>query len=406
MMPLADPSTAPYRNYVYWCRNAITLMAISLAVLVEYRCCLPRLVLSARSAVLISLFATAPSTVCVFACSLWIGFPLPFGLTIAAIPWTPSIVLPVLYLSRQVLRSDEQLRSDLKRYLFVHFCQIVNTLIYPAYMYVFVNLRGRYQSAFFLVLPLIKICTKNWISRFLPESSELKPEVVIFNIEDFHALYVSCALQTVASQSSTVLIILVDLIFFWISVADVNKLLKDGRATQHAKHVSPSQLFRKTGVKVSPKESQAGQSGALTAENGLQHASPRYSEVFFIIEYVVLIEFTEVILSVMYSILVTAIWYLPNLQYYPQFASLSQTHLRSTIANVLTYSALKFASFVVITVLLMRKVRFSTVHQLAFVLDKQRAAVQSKLILWTIFIIHSSLYHLGADYSFKFAWLR
>ncbi|TMW58450.1 hypothetical protein Poli38472_010009 [Pythium oligandrum] len=80
----------------------------------------------------------------------------------------------------------------------------------------------------------------------------------------------------------------------------------------------------------------------------------KMSQVLFVCEFVVLIEFTEVIVPVMYSIYIAAMSHLVNRAYYPQLANMSDSHLHRTIGNVLTYSALEFASFLLITIMLKR----------------------------------------------------
>ncbi|KAF1791698.1 hypothetical protein GQ600_26906 [Phytophthora cactorum] len=57
-------------------------------------------------------------------------------------------------------------------------------------------------------------------------SNDFKPEAVIFNVEVFNALYISNALQVASTQASTVTIMAVDLLHFWLSMYDVVEILK------------------------------------------------------------------------------------------------------------------------------------------------------------------------------------
>lgn len=126
------------------------------------------------------------------------------------------------------------------------------------------------------------------------------------------------------------------------------------------------------------------------------------------------------------------LFHLPNRVYYPQLGSMDEANLYATIQNVLIYAIMELCSFVTLYVVLKRKLHISAIHQLAFVLEKQCEMVQSKLILWVVFMLQSTLLHLGnfeatcriwlglqfyrlnflcccatgADYSFKFAWLQ
>eukprot|EP00644_Phytophthora_capsici_P000072 jgi/Phyca11/99821/e_gw1.4.1057.1 len=123
-------------------------------------------------------------------------------------------------------------------------------------------------------------------------------------------------------------------------------------------------------------------------------------------EFTILVEYIEVIVPVVYSIYVIAMSYLPNRVYYAQLADMNTEKLQSTLSNVLLYSLLEFISLVVLTVFLRKTLKFSPVHQLAFVLRSQWKMVQSKLVLWVLYVVQSSLVHFGADYTFQFAWLK
>lgn len=88
---------------------------------------------------------------------------------------------------------------------------------------------------------------------------------------------------------------------------------------------------------------------------------------------------------------------LPNRIFYPQLRDMDSETLRATVVNVAIYAAMELLSFLVLYVVLKRKLRISAIHQLAFVLDKHRHMVQSKLILWVVFMLQSTLVHLGTS---------
>ncbi|GAB9476423.1 hypothetical protein Gpo141_00013489, partial [Globisporangium polare] len=55
---------------------------------------------------------------------------------------------------------------------------------------------------------------------------------------------------------------------------------------------------------------------------------------------------------------------------------------------------------------LKRKLHLSPLHHLAFVLENQWRMVQSKLVLWVVYALQTSIEHFGMDYTFRFLWLR
>ncbi|KAF4315712.1 hypothetical protein BBJ29_008787 [Phytophthora kernoviae] len=117
--------------------------------------------------------------------------------------------------------------------------------------------------------------------------------------------------------------------------------------------------------------------------------------VLFITEYLMLVEYVEVVLPFVYSLHRIALFGMPNSAYYPSLAGLSSTELYSSVINVLAYGSLEFMSLILAIVVLKRSLGFSPLSQLAFVLEIQAGMVQSKLSLWTVYITQVSLAHLG-----------
>lgn len=89
------------------------------------------------------------------------------------------------------------------------------------------------------------------------------------------------------------------------------------------------------------------------------------------------------------------LFYLPNRVYYPQLSAVSAEDLQVTIVNVLIYASMEFASFIILCVMLKCNITISGVHQLAFVLETYSHVVLSKLVLWIVFMLQSTLQRFG-----------
>jgi hypothetical protein len=144
-------------------------------------------------------------------------------------------------------------------------------------------------------------------------------------------------------------------------------------------------------------------------------------------EFLLLIEFVEAIVPVIYRtsstndcfryclllliancravVYLAGIYYLPNRKYFDIVRDLDEAELTSQIANLAVYTLLEIGSLALLCWLLQRKLGFSPIKQLAFVLESQWDLVQSKLMMWVLFAVHSRLEHFGTDFSFQFAWL-
>ncbi|KUF84982.1 hypothetical protein AM587_10009573 [Phytophthora nicotianae] len=108
----------------------------------------------------------------------------------------------------------------------VFMCQVALTFIYPLYIFGFSSISGVRQLFYVLLLPVIKSASRNWISYTLAGQDDIKPEVVIFNVEVFNALYVSSAVQHSSSLGTTVALMLIDVIHFWFSMRGTTAVLK------------------------------------------------------------------------------------------------------------------------------------------------------------------------------------
>ncbi|KAG3145503.1 hypothetical protein PC128_g24205 [Phytophthora cactorum] len=327
-------------------------------------------------------------------CASLIGFPLPFTLVVGIPVWFVGLMICFGIFFGAKLRREPVVRQELLNYIVVIACQVVLTFIYPAYLYGFRSVSSTTQTFYVLLLPIVKIATKNWISFFLGTKDDLKPQVVILNIEVFNALYVASSMQNATSISTTMALTFVDFLLAWISIKDVNYFLTDITLLLE-KIPSDHPLKRANFMEVlvaSPQEFE------------VLIRSPH--QVLFTTEFIILIEFTEVIIPFIYSTYTIEMFQLPNRVFYPQIRQLDRNTLAQMIGNIAIYGLMELVSFVAMSVLLKRKLGISTLHQLAFVLDRERRMVQSNLFLWICYTIQNSLDHNGADFSWQFSWLQ
>ncbi|POM64250.1 Hypothetical protein PHPALM_20252 [Phytophthora palmivora] len=132
------------------------------------------------------------------------------------------------------------------------------------------------------------------------------------------------------------------------------------------------------------------------------------SRVLRRVETLMIIEYTEVIVPVLYctAIYIAAVYYLPNRIYFSYLRDLSEAELASAVQSVLVYGTLQMLSFVLLIFALDRHFQLFPSIQLQFALSSEGKLVQSLLILWVMYVLQTSLDHVGTDYTFKFEWLR
>ncbi|KAG2806092.1 hypothetical protein PC116_g9829 [Phytophthora cactorum] len=509
-VPLAAPEDGVRANWVFLIRFGFVTGLMVGSMVFQMGQNVPALIVKTRHIITIAVLSAGAAVITLYAVASATVFPVPFTMLLAS---PPSIVMYgicfAIFWGAQ-FKADPSIQKEMEQQTTVLNCQISLTLIYPMYIFGFTSFTGAYQTIFVVVLPIIKLIAKNWVSRALAGHNDFKPEAVIFNVEVFNALYISNALQVASTQASTVTIMAVDLLHFWLSMYDVVEILKQVKVlmnkipeenpigkenflqvamrlldleTQHmsesmdhfsdVSHLShptwkdqieswvnsnvpatkrnerrmselghdevneksPSQTRKPSlgtrvfpvttgqiqgwlqakrslsstitrGTKSMPDSSSSLELAAVFSQNERALFIRESARVLFITEYIVLVEYVEVVLPLVYCAHHVIVYNLHNRAYYPALAGISSSELTTTISHVLVYSSLELASLIMAMMLLKRSLGFLPIRQLSFVLENQAGIIQAKLLILFIYVMQISLVHIGADFSFKFAWLH
>ncbi|GAB9463380.1 hypothetical protein Gpo141_00000842 [Globisporangium polare] len=550
LIPLEAPEKGLSHSATFWVRVFLTTWMMNFTVLEQCRYLVPRLPMFAWQNALVSLFSGGGGTCIALGLAHMVGYPLPF-LTALGSPGVCVLLLSAATFTwGKHFRGNPTLQTEVKNYVFVACAQLTMTYVYPAYNFAFVSLSSSSQTAFVMLLPVMKLLAKNVMSYLFSATEDFKPEMVIFNVEVFHALFVSFCMQNATSINTTLLLIAAGFVQATVSLYDVDGVLKDihkviidthlavshatqpsgdqgleyqlkdkrklardwatldmvvkivqsdrtlqdestefrfqsqtnsaslyevgdrGSASMYAnskvriqsrRSITPNERSTKSSTQTkvaiaparmsvshdtgatwppppllpqqqNPQQQQQEQqqppdsrtvSFALLFTK-LELLTPTVEEQQFIAtmsvaskvlyvrkmlqllhltEYLLLIKFTEVMIPVVYCVYLMVVFYLPNRAFYSQLSSIDDARLVKKTTNVLIYAALEVLLFFYMSGMVHRKVKISSVHQLAFVMSSQKQFVQSKLILWVVFSVQTALQHFGVDYSFKFAWL-
>eukprot|EP00644_Phytophthora_capsici_P011309 jgi/Phyca11/545657/estExt2_Genewise1Plus.C_PHYCAscaffold_180490 len=88
-------------------------------------------------------------------------------------------------------------------------------------------------------------------------------------------------------------------------------------------------------------------------------------------------------------------FHLPNCTYSQSLGGLSKHELLANVRIVLAYSMLELTSLIAAMLVLKRVLGISPVRQLGFVLESQATMIQSKLMLWFVYVMQVPLEHVG-----------
>ncbi|KAG6611652.1 uncharacterized protein IUM83_13671 [Phytophthora cinnamomi] len=127
-------------------------------------------------------------------------------------------------------------------------------------------------------------------------------------------------------------------------------------------------------------------------------------QALFHSEYLLMAEYIECALPLLYAAYLAVLFHLPSAQYYP-YTAFSSHKLVTNVTNIVIFGAVEYAGFVGLLFLLKREFGVSPLYQLAFVLETQARSLQGHLFVWTIFILHMPLTHYGVDFNVPFGTL-
>ncbi|KAG6957638.1 hypothetical protein JG687_00009866, partial [Phytophthora cactorum] len=116
-------------------------------------------------------------------------------------------------------------------------------------------------------------------------------------------------------------------------------------------------------------------------------------EVLFTAECLILTEYLEIIVPVLYGTDMFAMTHLPNAQYHTEMVGVTRENVTNMVAKFFINAVLELLSFMFLAVSMKRNCGIDAFYQLAFVLQTQMQFVLSKLILWMVFTLTFRVTH-------------
>ncbi|ETN15399.1 hypothetical protein PPTG_06673 [Phytophthora nicotianae INRA-310] len=123
-------------------------------------------------------------------------------------------------------------------------------------------------------------------------------------------------------------------------------------------------------------------------------------------EYFILVKYVSCIIPVMVGVYTSILARLPNAVYYPALAGTTANERKASQFDVAVYAMLQILSLIAFELILRRRLQYSVLHQLGFVLETASADIQAKLGMFIPYCFFFFLDHNGVDFSFQFAWMN
>ncbi|RLN92329.1 hypothetical protein BBJ28_00023557 [Nothophytophthora sp. Chile5] len=203
-LPLRPPAEGSAANYVFWIRHSCMLLFMLLGTMMQAKAWVPGLPLSGRRLLGFAVGCSAVATVLdVLVAELWV-FPIPFMVVLGA---PPAVILMMFtiwcVLGRDALHDIPDRAFYLRRFFQLLAVQASLTTIYPAYRALFLAAPSYIRQLLMVLLPVLDLALKNVLAACGSHLEDRLPEVIVFTVDVFDALY---AVLCMRSDNSFVLV--------------------------------------------------------------------------------------------------------------------------------------------------------------------------------------------------------
>lgn len=112
-------------------------------------------------------------------------------------------------------------------------------------------------------------------------------------------------------------------------------------------------------------------------------------------EILLLVEYVECAIPVLYGIYLLILFYLPNAKYYPELNGRDAREVHQSVSRIMIYAMFELLTLVWVHLMLKCRFNFSALHQLAFALEQDRNVVQGSFLCWSLVIFQFTMLHNG-----------
>lgn len=210
LFPLNSPSIGTQGNMGFWARFAAVNVVQTTGYIVMARVAVRLFQLSFMQAFCTVVCATAAAVATTYACSVEIGLPLPFTMSIGSIPWLIALWTTMGIFSFRRLFQDPVASLSLKEWFNVSGLVASQLFIYPLYNYVFRLASSWGQTGLSVVLGMIKIGYRFAVGNMIKQQADFQAEIVTFNAEIGHAMFVAFSMQNATSFMTIAVLLIVD----------------------------------------------------------------------------------------------------------------------------------------------------------------------------------------------------
>ncbi|EGZ18231.1 hypothetical protein PHYSODRAFT_498473 [Phytophthora sojae] len=382
-IPLQDPYEGWSSNYGFWVRVCLLGAAVGYAAATYVGYMIDGAALPRRQLALFTVGVAMSYTAVNIAVAAWLVFPIPFQ----AFSTNVFIMFILIGLYRvvvggSVFREVFARRGELLAFKNFVLVQISMLLAYPAFQILFgLVTNTRWEVPVLMILPIMKLVMKNLMVRTIRHREDMIPEEVIFIVDFFDALYLATCMQNASSTTSVIGVVCHHLIQ---SAVELRELRRKTRSTFVRLHKEISR-------------SSASDNSAERKTVECARLLHDVAEVLFTSECLVLTEFLETVIPILYGNYVLLMVHLPSAQYHTEMAYVTKENVAGMVQGIFVYGFLEWLSCTIVAVIMYRDCGIRALHQLAFVIETQIHLVQAKLVLYVMITLTYRVVHFGTS---------
>jgi hypothetical protein len=118
-------------------------------------------------------------------------------------------------------------------------------------------------------------------------------------------------------------------------------------------------------------------------------------EALFTAECLVLAEYLETFIPILYANYILVVVHLPSAKYHQEMQGLTAENVGGTVESIFLYAFLELLSFVVLAVIIQQNCGIQALYHLGFVLETQMSLVQSNMLIWVVITLTYRVIHFG-----------
>ncbi|GMF23482.1 unnamed protein product [Phytophthora lilii] len=224
-LPLRPAAEGVGANYMFWIRHTIVVAFTVLSGVMQAKAWLPELPLTTNTLLWITICtAGMTSAISVFVAKLWI-FPVPFMNMVQS----PGMIIVGVQITRLILGGREALRDvpdvnfRVNRYFLLISAQVSLLTIYPAYQALFLAVPSSVQPYLMALLTFVNIAMKNVLAACGAHLEDRLPEVIVFTVDVFNALYSALCMRSTNSLKMVAIVVTLNTIDMMLALHGMNR---------------------------------------------------------------------------------------------------------------------------------------------------------------------------------------